>query len=136
MVVTGLNKVKSEPGGEPGEEQKSHLWRSYAVDKFLAKLGLTASRLVNRPLSWPGSEHAGTHPRTKGAPFFPRWAPGLNTITTADDRYCRVEATMVIRRRDQVEHKSGIKFRKRDGSELEESDRTARSESVLGRRWR
>lgn len=43
---------------------------------------------------------------------------------------------MVIRRRDQVEHKSGIKFRKRDGSELEESDRTARSESVLGRRWR
>jgi len=64
-------KKKSWPGGSPGEEQKSHLWRSYAVDKLLAKLGLTAPWFVNRPLSWPGSEYAGTHPRTKGAQCFP-----------------------------------------------------------------
>jgi len=63
--------VKSGPGGVPGEEEKSHLWRSYAVDKVLAKPGLTASQLTNRPLSWPGSEYAGTHPRTKGAQCFP-----------------------------------------------------------------
>ena len=63
--------MKSGPDGAPGEEEKSHLWRSYAVDKLLAKLGLTASLFANRPLSWPGSEHAGTHLRTKGAQCFP-----------------------------------------------------------------
>jgi len=31
----------------------------------------TASRFANRPLSWLGSEDAGTHPRTKGAQCFP-----------------------------------------------------------------
>jgi hypothetical protein len=49
---------------------------------------------------------------------FPRWAPELNAIAEADDRYCLVEATVVIRHRDQVEHKSGMKFRRREGSEL------------------
>ena len=42
MVVTGLKKVKSGPGGVPGEEEKSHLRWSDAVDKLLAKLDLTA----------------------------------------------------------------------------------------------
>jgi len=63
--------MKSGPGGVPGEEEKSHLWRSYAVDKRLATLGWTAPWFANRPLSWPGSEPAGTHPRTKGAQCFP-----------------------------------------------------------------
>jgi len=49
---------------------------------------------------------------------FPRRAPGLNTIAEADDRCCRVEATAVIRHHDQVEHKTGIKFRRKEGSEL------------------
>ena len=42
MAVTGIKKMKkmkSGPGWAPGEEEKSHLWRSYAVDKLLAKLG-------------------------------------------------------------------------------------------------
>jgi hypothetical protein len=39
-------------------------------------------------------------------------------IAEADDRCCRVEATVVIRHRDQVEHKTGIKLRRREGSEL------------------
>ena len=77
--------------------------------------------------------HASAH---KGCPVFPRWAPGLNTIAEADDRYCLVEAIVVVRHRDQVEHKMGMKFRRREGSELKESDRATRSESVLGRRWR
>ncbi len=41
---------------------------------------------------------------------------------------------MVIRHIDPVEHKAGMKFRRREGSELRESNRAARSESVLGRR--
>lgn len=85
-------------------------------------------------VAWVGTcWHASAH---KGCPVFPRWAPGLNTIAEADDRYCRVEATVVIRHHDQVEHKTGTKPRRREGSELKESDRTTRSESVLGRRWR
>lgn len=35
-------KMKRGPGGAPGEEEKSHLRRSDAVDKLLAKLDLTA----------------------------------------------------------------------------------------------
>ncbi len=33
-----------------------------------------------RPLSWLGSTSFGTHPRTKGARLFRRWAPALNTV--------------------------------------------------------
>ena len=67
-------------------------------------------------VAWVGTcWHASAH---KGCPVFPRWAPGLNTIAEADDRYCRVEATAVIRHHDQVEHKTGIKFRRKEGSEL------------------
>lgn len=85
-------------------------------------------------VAWVGTcWHASAH---KGCPVFPRRAPGLNTIAEADDRYCLVEATLVIRHCDQVEHKAGMKFRRREGSELQESDRATRSESVLGRRWR
>lgn len=47
-----------------------------------------------------------------------------------------LEATVVIRHYYQVEHKTGMKFRRTEGSELKESDRATRSESVLGRRWR
>ena len=54
--------------------------------------------------------HASAH---KGCPVFPRWAPELNTIAEADYRYCLVEATVVIRHSDQVEHKSGMKFRRK-----------------------
>ncbi|WP_343177802.1 hypothetical protein [Pseudomonas sp. 4810-S13] len=36
----------------------------------------------------------------------------------ADDRCCLAEATAVIRHHDQVEHKAGMKFRRREGSEL------------------
>lgn len=50
--------------------------------------------------------------------MFPRWAPGLNTIAEADDRYCLAEATVVIRHHDLVEHKTGAKSRRREGSEL------------------
>ncbi len=39
-------------------------------------------------------------------------------IAEADDRYCLAEAIVVIRNRDQVEHKSGMEFRRREGSEL------------------
>ena len=42
MEVTGIKKMKkmkSGPGRVPGEEEKNHLWRSYAVDKRLATLG-------------------------------------------------------------------------------------------------
>jgi len=49
---------------------------------------------------------------------FPRQAPGLNTITEADDRYCLAEATVVIRHHDLVEHKLGTTSRRREGSEL------------------
>jgi hypothetical protein len=53
-------------------------------------------------VAWVGTYwHASAH---KGCPVFPRWAPGLNTIAEADDRYCLVEATGVIRHHDQVEH--------------------------------
>jgi hypothetical protein len=48
-------------------------------------------------------------------------------IAKADDRYCLVEATVVIRHHNQVEQKTGIKFRRIGGSELEEFDRAARS---------
>jgi hypothetical protein len=48
-------------------------------------------------------------------------------IAEADDRYCRVEAAVVIRHHNQVEHKTGTRSRRRGGSELEEFDRTARS---------
>jgi hypothetical protein len=58
---------------------------------------------------------------------FPRWAPGLNTIVEANDRYCLAEAPVVIRHYDQVEHKTGMKFRRREGSELKEFDRATRS---------
>lgn len=57
-------------------------------------------------------------------------------ISVADDRCCLAEATVVIRHHYQVEHKAGMEFRRREGSELRESDRTTRSESVLGRRKR
>ena len=40
---------------------------------------------------------------------------------------------MVIRHIDPVKHKAGMNFRRREGSELKESDRATRSESVLGR---
>lgn len=54
-------------------------------------------------VAWVGiCWHASAH---KGCPVFPRWAPGLNTIAEADDRYCRVEATVVIRHHNQVEQK-------------------------------
>ena len=93
--------------------------------------------MIHQPtlvVAWVGSYwHASAH---KGCPVFPRRTPGLNTIAEADDRYCLVEATVVIRHRDQVEHKTGTKSRRREGSELKESDRATRSESVLGRRWR
>lgn len=46
--------------------------------------------------------------------MFPRWAPGLNTIAEADDRCCLVEATAVIRLSNQVEHESGMQFRRRE----------------------
>lgn len=76
-------------------------------------------------VAWVGiCWHASAH---KGCPVFPRWAPELNTIAEADDRYCRVEATVVIRHHNHVEQKTGIKFRRIGGSELEEFDRTARS---------
>jgi hypothetical protein len=39
--IIGMKKMKSGPDGVPGEEQKSHLRRSDAVDKLLAKLVLT-----------------------------------------------------------------------------------------------
>jgi len=55
-------------------------------------------------VAWVGAcWHASAH---KGCPVFPRRAPGLNTIAEADDRCCRVEATVVIRHHDQVEHKA------------------------------
>jgi len=42
----------------------------------------------------------------------------LNTIVEADDRYCLIEATVVIRHHDQVEQKTGMKSHRREGSEL------------------
>jgi len=39
-------------------------------------------------------------------------------IVMADDRCCLAEATAVIRHHDQVVHKAGMKFRRREGSEL------------------
>jgi len=85
-------------------------------------------------VAWVGIRwHASAH---KGCPVFPRRAPGLNAIAVADDRCCLAEATVVIRHIDPVEHKAGMKFRRREGSELRESDRATRSESILGRRKR
>jgi hypothetical protein len=83
-------------------------------------------------VAWVGIRwHASAH---KGCPVFPRRAPGLNAIAVADDRCCLAEASVVIRHINPVEHKAGMKFRRREGSELRESDRATRSESVLGRR--
>jgi len=59
-------------------------------------------------VAWVGTcWHASAH---KGCPVFPRWAPELNTIAEADDRYCLVEATGVIRHHDEVEHVVGKLF--------------------------
>jgi hypothetical protein len=75
--------------------------------------------LIRQPtlvVAWVGiCWHASAH---KGCPVFPRWAPGLNTIAEADDRYCLVEATVVIRHHHHVEHKTGTTSRRGEGSEL------------------
>lgn len=81
MEIIGMKKMKSGPGGVPGEEQKSHLRRSDAVDKLLASAMIRQPTLI---VAWVGIRwHASAH---KGCPVFPRRAPGLNAIAVADDR--------------------------------------------------
>ncbi len=130
------------------EESEEWAWRGARRGREKPPLAVLRSRqaprktwfncaMIRQPtlvVAWVGTcWHASAH---KGCPVFPRRAPGLNTIAEADDRYCLVEATVVIRHHDLVEHKTGAKSHRREGSELNEFDRTARSESVLGRRWR
>ena len=109
MAISGLKKSEEGPGGGQARKRKA------TFDGLAQSNGSSQSLIhcvmIRQPtlvVAWVGTYwHASAH---KGCPVFPRWAPGLNMSVEADDRYCLVEATGVIRHHDEVEHVVGKLF--------------------------